>query len=221
MAKKPACHRMDVNVSLLIEKVHSHPNLWEKSDPLYSDRKARDTAWINICQAIYAEWGTFSARKKTWTKNNVRKRWKLVRGRFMKEARKAMRSGSSPSKRKKFAHRDELQFILPSRGQCSTSGNFDEPQPESPTPQDGLQQRVDDDDHFDVFGYEVASTCRQMPPDRQQAFKAFIYAVAAEFLSSPALPELEYLITQFRQSIGLANGLVHSGPNHVYSRHFA
>ncbi|XP_075696901.1 uncharacterized protein LOC142662571 [Rhinoderma darwinii] len=258
-----AYHRMHLNVGKLIHELKSHPCLWDKG------------AAGGICE----------------------KRWRSVRDRFMKVVRKAKRSGGSPVKRPKVPHHDDLLFILPSRGQRPTEGNFQEPEAPAtqdeqqqmerePTPSTSTQheaegeeqlagdlvatdmplgeetpvssplpvshldappvatqvsdpaphtcnssrrgrrrtrrvrnrqlvvqtesmsliQRVDGDDKFDLFiffGYALASSCRQMPTERQDHFIAFCHTVAADFPNAPALPELSVLLIHFRQAVQL------------------
>ncbi|KAM3930894.1 uncharacterized protein RB166_004371 [Leptodactylus fuscus] len=99
MAPPMEYYRMDLDVHKLIESVEAHPNLYEKKDPLYSDRHARDASWITVCQALYPDWATLSREMKDRIERDVRKRWKSVRDRFLKDIKKVEKSGASPSKK--------------------------------------------------------------------------------------------------------------------------
>ncbi|XP_075684280.1 uncharacterized protein LOC142652514 [Rhinoderma darwinii] len=131
-------YRMDLNVGKMIQEVQSHPCLWDKGADGYSVRNVREDAWIDICKALYPDWTSLSRAQKRCNEEDVKKRWKSVRDRFMKEVRNAERCGGSPLKKTKVSHHDELLFSLPSRGQRPTEGNFQEP--EAPATQDEQQQ---------------------------------------------------------------------------------
>lgn len=70
---------------------------------------------------------------------DVRKRWKSVRDRFLRQYRELPASGSSPSQRNKICYIDDMLFILPQRGLRPSSGNFESCQAQDD--QDGQQLR--------------------------------------------------------------------------------
>ncbi|XP_075699377.1 uncharacterized protein LOC142664248 [Rhinoderma darwinii] len=67
-------------------------------------------------------------------------------------------------------------------------------------------QRVDADDRFDLFGHALASSCRQLPTERQEDFMCFSFGVVADFHHTLALPEVGGLLTRFRQALGPRRG---------------
>ncbi|XP_075710459.1 uncharacterized protein LOC142743497 [Rhinoderma darwinii] len=144
------------------EELQTHPNLWDKGATGYSDRYARGNSWLNICKALYPAWNSLSASEQRRIEEDVKKRWKSVRDRFLKVLRKTERSGGSPSKRVKVPHHDELLFILPSRGQRPTEGNYQED--EGPATQDEQQQMEREptpstSTHYEAEGEEELTGC--------------------------------------------------------------
>ncbi|XP_040294064.1 uncharacterized protein LOC121005397 isoform X1 [Bufo bufo] len=143
MTTRRPYRRMDMDVGTLISLVHDRPELWDKSASGYSDRNRRDRAWLEICEALYPDWGEYTQDQQGVMEEYARKRWKSVRDRLLKEVKNAEKNGSSPSKRKKMPHYEELLFILPSRGSRTHQGNCQETDSpaESPTEPDEHQQR--------------------------------------------------------------------------------
>ncbi|XP_073540365.1 uncharacterized protein [Phyllobates terribilis] len=134
--------RMDMDVGTLISEVQARPLLWDKSSFGYTDRHRRDRAWIDICQILYPDWGGYSHPQQGVIEDDVRQRWKSVRDRFLKERRQAIRSGISPSKRRKMPFYDELLFIMPNCEPRTSQGSYQETESlaESPAAYDELQQ---------------------------------------------------------------------------------
>lgn len=108
-------HRMAINVGSLIAEVHLRPILWDKSTSGYRDRSLRDTAWTEVCVALYPDYDTYEERLQWVIEQDLRKRWKSVRDRFLKWHRLLPASGTSTSHLRKVPHHDELMFILPQR----------------------------------------------------------------------------------------------------------
>ncbi|KAG8536227.1 hypothetical protein GDO81_026853 [Engystomops pustulosus] len=48
--------RMDLDVAAMISEVEARPALWDKSCKAYTDRHRRNTAWSQICKALYPDW---------------------------------------------------------------------------------------------------------------------------------------------------------------------
>ncbi|XP_040266899.1 uncharacterized protein LOC120981428 isoform X2 [Bufo bufo] len=66
-----------------------------------------------------------------------------------------------------------------------------------------LIRRLNGDDEYDYFGYEIASSCRQMRPDRQEDFMSYIHAVTSVFRSNQPLPDIEDMICHVQWVAGL------------------
>ncbi|XP_071986797.1 uncharacterized protein [Engystomops pustulosus] len=151
MGPRKAYRRMGINVGALISEVQSHPELWDKGATGYTDRHRRRRAWESICRALYPYWSGFSQSLQAVVESDLRKRWKSVRDRFLKEERNADRSGASPSQRPKVPFHDELMFILPRKG-FSQSEDKDQdkeslPEERGPTPVTSIDPEEDLDDH--------------------------------------------------------------------------
>ncbi|KAM3913583.1 uncharacterized protein RB166_018839 isoform 1-T2 [Leptodactylus fuscus] len=123
MASRKVYRRMGINVGALISEVQARPELWDKSASGYTDRHRRRRAWESICKALYPHWSGFSESLQGVIESDLRKRWKSVRDRFLKEERNARRSGTPPSQRSRVPFHDELLFILPKKGFHSSKGN--------------------------------------------------------------------------------------------------
>ncbi|XP_056378902.1 uncharacterized protein LOC130274504 [Hyla sarda] len=66
-------------------------------------------------------------------------------------------------------------------------------------------RRVDSEDEYDIFGYRIASRCRQMRPDVRDTFIAYVGVAATVFESAYPLPKLGDLINHLRSITGLSD----------------
>ncbi|XP_069608673.1 uncharacterized protein [Ranitomeya imitator] len=135
--------RMDMDVGTLISEVQARPLLWDKGSFGYTDRHRRDRAWIDICQILYPDWGGYSHPQQGVIEDDVRQRWKSVRDRFLKERRQAIRSGISPSKRRKMPFYDELLFIMPNCEPWTSQGSYQETESLAESPAAYDQQQME------------------------------------------------------------------------------
>lgn len=131
-------NRMSINVAALIAEVHARPVLWDRSSSGYSDRNRRDSSWSEVCVALYPDWCGYEESLRWVIEQDLRKRWKTVRDRFLKWHRQLPAGDSSPSR--KVPHHDELLFILPHRRPRPTSGNYEIIKVEPPDEMDEPQQ---------------------------------------------------------------------------------
>ncbi|CAJ0953000.1 unnamed protein product [Ranitomeya imitator] len=127
----------------LIRAVQARPLLWDKGSFGYTDRHRRDRAWIDICQILYPDWGGYSHPQQGVIEDDVRQRWKSVRDRFLKERRQAIRSGISPSKRRKMPFYDELLFIMPNCEPWTSQGSYQETESLAESPAAYDQQQME------------------------------------------------------------------------------
>lgn len=144
-------NRMAINVGSLIAEVHTRPVLWDKTSSGYTDRNCRDTAWNEVCLALYPDWYGYEESLQWVIEQDLRKRWKTVRDRFLKWHRQLPGSSSPPAR--KVPHHDELLFILPHRRlrpklqQTESPDDEDvkpqlrEPSPPPPAPEETVEIR--------------------------------------------------------------------------------
>lgn len=132
-------NRMSINVGALIAEVHARPLLWDRSSNWYSDRNRRDAAWNEVCLALYPTWDSYEESLQWVIEQDLRKRWKTVRDRFLKWHRQLPDASSSPSRLRKVPHHDELLFILPQRALRRRSRNYESSQVDSPDEEEGQQ----------------------------------------------------------------------------------
>ncbi|KAM3926498.1 uncharacterized protein RB166_009343 [Leptodactylus fuscus] len=116
--------RMDLDVAALICEVEARPSLWDKSNTGYTDRHRRNTAWTQICKALYPDWSRLTQSQQGVIERDIKNRWKTVRDRFFKFLRTSERDGSSLYPYPKCPFFEELLFLLPNRSLRPSGGNF-------------------------------------------------------------------------------------------------
>ncbi|XP_040262458.1 uncharacterized protein LOC120978282 isoform X2 [Bufo bufo] len=113
-AYKVRHRRMAIRVDELIRQVQRHPALWKPSDPGYSDRYRKTSAWLSVCQNLYPEWDELDEGDKGILENLIQKRWRSARDQFRREVvHYEGLSGSGPLNKKPYMYLQQLMFLKP------------------------------------------------------------------------------------------------------------
>ncbi|KAM3911637.1 uncharacterized protein RB166_020218 isoform 1-T1 [Leptodactylus fuscus] len=113
-AYKVRHRRMAIKVEELIRHVQQHPALWRPSDPGYSDRYRKASAWLAVCQSLYPEWDELDEGDKGILENLVQKRWRSARDQFRREMiHFEGLSGTGPLNKKPYMYFQQLMFLKP------------------------------------------------------------------------------------------------------------
>ncbi|XP_069602297.1 uncharacterized protein [Ranitomeya imitator] len=113
-AYKVRNRRMAIRVEELIRQVQHHPALWRPSDPGYSDRYRKSTAWLAVCQSLYPDWDELDEGDKGILENLIQKRWRSARDQFRREiVNYEGLSGSAPLTKKPYMYLQQLMFLKP------------------------------------------------------------------------------------------------------------
>ncbi|KAG8297183.1 hypothetical protein J6590_040326 [Homalodisca vitripennis] len=87
----------DIDMEKLIMFVEERPLLWDKSIEAYKDRNMNREAWREICHALFPGFEDKSASEKKQLEDNLLKKWRNIRDRWMKHIRQdkdSKRSGA-------------------------------------------------------------------------------------------------------------------------------
>lgn len=144
--------RLMVDTDLLISEVKKRPAVYDQQEDNYSDRNKKQRCWDEICAILVPGWEDSSQLEKSCKAKEIQTRWRSLKDCFRRELhlqKKEARSGSSPSKRKRYMFYDQLTFLEPTLVRRATSGKASDTQ-ESPKsegsdsepPQSPLPERV-------------------------------------------------------------------------------
>uniref|UniRef100_A0A2A4J2G2 MADF domain-containing protein n=1 Tax=Heliothis virescens TaxID=7102 RepID=A0A2A4J2G2_HELVI len=90
-----------------IKEMECRPCLWNTNSPEYSDRVAREMAWVEIGKLMYDDWADDDQVDKTEKVRDLQKKWKGLRDYFTRESR--MTSSGQRKRRRPFL--DMLRFL--------------------------------------------------------------------------------------------------------------
>ncbi|XP_066437487.1 uncharacterized protein [Eleutherodactylus coqui] len=111
-AYKVRHRRMAIKVEELIRQVQHHPALWRPSDPGYSDRYRKASAWLSVCQSLYPDWDELDEGDKGILENLIQKRWRSARDQFRREmVHYEGLSGTGPLNKKPYMYLQQLMFL--------------------------------------------------------------------------------------------------------------
>ncbi|XP_069807579.1 uncharacterized protein [Dendropsophus ebraccatus] len=126
--------RLVVDTDLLISEVKKRPAVYDQQEDNYSDRNKKQRCWEEICTILVPGWEESSQLEKSCKAKEIQTRWRSLKDCFRRELhlqKKEVRSGSSPSKRKRYMFYDQLTFLEPTLMRRSISGKASDTQ-ESP-----------------------------------------------------------------------------------------
>ncbi|XP_046673246.1 uncharacterized protein LOC124362627 [Homalodisca vitripennis] len=121
----------DIDMEKLIMFVEERSLLWDKSIEEYKDRNKNREAWREICHALFPGFEDKSASEKKQLGDNLLKKWRNIRDRWMKHIRQdkdSKRSGAGASKIKKYIYHDQLQFLKKIAHQHDTESSINVPE---------------------------------------------------------------------------------------------
>ncbi|KAG8598846.1 hypothetical protein GDO81_002764 [Engystomops pustulosus] len=75
--------------------------LWELKNKHRVHREKRNYAWLQICKQMEPKWESFTNPERLRSEEDIRKRWRYMRDRFIRDHAQQEKSGSSPSKKRK------------------------------------------------------------------------------------------------------------------------
>ncbi|XP_066443024.1 uncharacterized protein [Eleutherodactylus coqui] len=143
--------RLIVDTDLLISEVKKRPAVYDQQEDNYSDRSKKQRCWDEICAILVPGWEESSQLEKSCKAKEIQTRWRSLKDCFRRELhlqKKESRSGSSPSKRKRYMFYDQLTFLEPTlmrRSSGKASDTQESPKSEgsdSEPPQSPLPERI-------------------------------------------------------------------------------
>ncbi|CAG9856371.1 unnamed protein product [Phyllotreta striolata] len=97
-----------------ISEVKKRPALYNKNNPDFLNKDAKEQLWIDICWELFPNWSDFSEKNRRNILDDLKRKWKNIKDSFRKEIkRKGECPGENASKKRPYVYARELKFMIP------------------------------------------------------------------------------------------------------------